>query len=118
MGLRDDIQADIAAAFDADLADAVRAFSASREVPGSVFDPTTGTYPSTTETYTGRGVFGGYSAQEVDGQHVLATDVKLTALQNELTDAPKIGDTLDGYRVINVGKDPASATWSIQLRRS
>lgn len=117
MGLRDDIQADIAEAFDDDLADAVQSFTGTREVPGE-YDPVTGTTPSTTVTYTGRGVFGSYSAMEVDGQHILQTDKRLTALQSEVTDTPQVDDDIDGYRVMNVGKDPASATWSLQLRRT
>lgn len=125
MGLRDDIQADLAEAFDEedDLADAVTAFTGSRFLPGE-YDPATGT-SGTTIAYSGRGVFGSYSRQEVDGQHILATDIKVTALQNEVTlDAdgspatPQIDDTINGLAVINVGKDPAGATWSIQLRKT
>ena len=117
MSLRTEIQADIAEAFDDDLADAVTSFTGTREVAGS-YDPVTGTTTTTTETYTGRGVFGGYSVQEVDGQHILATDTKLTALQNELTGTPQEGDTIDGMEVVRIQKDPAAATWSLTLRRT
>lgn len=117
MSLKAEIQADIAEAFDSDLADAVTDFTGTREVPGG-YDPVSGTNTSTTETYTGRGVFGGYSVQEIDGQHILAADTKLTALQNEVTDTPAIGDDISGLRVLNVGKDPAGATWTIQLRKT
>lgn len=130
MGLRDDLQADIAEAFDdADgLADAVASFTGSRTTVSDTYDPVTGTYPETTIGYSGRGVFGGYSVLEIDGQHIEANDVKLIALQNEVTlDAggeaePKIGDHItnaDGeYRVVNVGKDPAAASWTAQLRKA
>lgn len=126
MSLRDDIQADLAEAFDDldGLADAVTAFAGSREVAGE-FDPVTGTTPTTTVAYSGRGVFGEYSAEEIDGQHILRQDVKLTALQNEITRdsngaqyAPEVGDMIDVYEVISVGKDPAGASWTIQLRRT
>lgn len=126
MGLRDDIQADLAEAFDEedDLADAVTAFTGKREVTGE-YDPTNPTGSTSVVNYSGRGVFGSYSRQEVDGQHILATDIKVTALQNEVTlDAdgspatPQIDDTINGLAVINVGKDPAGATWSIQLRKT
>jgi hypothetical protein len=115
MGLRSEIQADIAEAFDADLADAVQAFTGTRTVTGA-YDPSTGTSSTTTTTYTGRGVFGGYKVGEFDGQHIRATDTMLTALQSETTDTPKVGDDIAGLRVMDIGNDPAGATWSIQLR--
>ncbi len=117
MALRDDIQADIAEAFDDDLADAVTAFAGSRETAGE-YDPATGTTSTTTTTYTGRGVFSRYSVQQIDNQHILATDTKLTALQNELTDTPQEGDKIDGLEVVRVQKDPAAATWSLTLRKT
>lgn len=116
MGLRDDLQTDIAAAFDTDLADAVRSFTGSRVVAGE-YDPVTGS-STTTVTYAGRGVFGGYSVQEADGQHILATDTKLVALQSETTDTPQEGDTIDGLEVVRVQKDPAAASWTLTLRRT
>lgn len=126
VGIRDDLQADIAEAYDdADgLADAVRSFTGSREVPGE-YDPVTGT-SATTVAYSGRGVFGSFRQEEVDGQHILATDEKLSGvLQNELIHdsdgtpaAPMVDDVVDGKRVTAVMQDPASATWSMALRRT
>lgn len=131
MGLRDELQADIAEAFDdADgLADAVASFTGSRTTISDVYDPVTGTYPEIAIGYSGRGVFGGYSAEEIDGQHILRNDVKLIALQNEvLLDSdssqavPAVDDAITydgvGYRVINTGKDPAAASWTVQLRKA
>ncbi len=125
MGIRDTVQTKVAAAFDGKLADAVTAFAAERVTVSDVYDPSTGTYPETTTAYSGRGVFGSYSVQEVDGQHVRRTDVRLKALQSEVTRdsdgatfAPAVDDRLAGYDVINVGQDPASATWTVQLRRT
>lgn len=118
MGLRDDIQADLADAFDTDLADAVTAFTATRIVWTGPFDPVTETRPNITETYTGRGVFGSYSSREVDGARILSTDVKLIALQSEVTMTPAIDDVINGYRVIGpVQQDPAAASWTVQLRK-
>ena len=129
MSLRDDIQADIAEAFDTDLADAVRSFTGSREVVGE-YDPVTGTTGGTTVTYSGRGVFGSFRQDEIDGQHIIATDTKLTALQNELllldeqnvvteTQAePRVNDDIDGQTVVAVQQDPAAATWTLALRRT
>ncbi|MBD1554708.1 hypothetical protein [Pseudomonas typographi] len=128
MGMRDEIQAELAEAFDdADgLADAVKPVAGSRK-EAAVYDPATGQTTSTTTTYTGRGVFGSYSTQEIDGSLILATDEKLLVLQSELlilvdgvaTDdpaEPKVGDLINDQRVINIGQDAAGATWSIQLR--
>ncbi|RUR26841.1 hypothetical protein ELY33_17180 [Vreelandella andesensis] len=117
MSLRDDIQADIAEAFDNDLADAVTSFTGSRETAGS-YDPVSGTTSTTTTTYIGRGVFDDYSIREIDGQHIKRSDQKLTALQNEVTDMPQVDDTIDGFTVISVGNDPAAATYTIQLRKT
>ncbi len=128
MGLRNDIQADISEAFDQDLADAVKPFTGEREVAGE-YDPVTGTTPNSTVNYQGRGVFGSFSTEEIDGQHILANDQKLIAMQNEIvlvvdsepsTDraAPKIDDKINGLDVIQVRKDPADASWIIQLRKT
>lgn len=126
MGVRDDLQADLAEAFDAEdeLADTMTEFTGSREVTGE-YDPANPAGGTSTVTYSGRGVFGDYARQEVDGQHILATDTQLLALQNEVTlDAdgspatPQVNDTINGMTVINVGKDSASATWDLQLRRT
>lgn len=120
MGLRDKIQSKVAAAFSRQLADAVSAFSGVREVVGE-YDPATGTTPAETIHYTGRGVFGGYSTLEIDEQHILSSDTKLTVLQSELLQGgqpflPQVGDEIDGMRVERVGQDPAGATWSLQCR--
>lgn len=128
MGLRDELQADLAQAFNTDLADAVAVVDGSRSVPGTYDPEKGGSTPATTLHYTGRGVFGQYEAREIDGTRILASDVRLKALQNELlvkvgdvvTEAPAIpaiGDRISGYRVMNVGQDAAKATWTIQLRK-
>ncbi|MFG0540223.1 hypothetical protein ACF8EA_08450 [Pseudomonas sp. YQ_5] len=128
MGLRSELQADLGRAFDMDLADAVAAVDGSRTVPGAYDPEKGGNTPATTLHYTGRGVFGQYKAREIDGTRILASDVRLKALQNELlmneggvvTDSlatPAIGDRISGYRVMNVGQDAAKATWTIQLRK-
>ncbi len=123
MSLRDDLQADIAEAFDGDLADAVQSFAGSRAVAGE-YDPVTGS-STTTVSYSGRGVFGSFRQEEIDGAIILATDEKLTALQNEVTldsdgspATPQVDDTLAGKTVKAVMKDPASATWTLALRKT
>lgn len=130
MGMREEIQADLAEAFDDPdgLADAVKPVAGSRTVKGG-YDPAIGgTVPASTIHYAGRGVFGSYLAKEIDGSRIQTEDVKLLLLQNELferqagavTDvpaAPKIGDQVSGYRALNVSQDPAQATWTVQLRK-
>lgn len=121
MGLRDEVTADIKEAFDTDLADAVNPFTGSRTVQGepSIEDILTNTVGSnsTIINYSGRGVFGGYSEFEVDNESIMANDVKLTALQAETTQVPKLDDVINGYQVVAVQQDPASVTYTIQLRK-
>ena len=121
MGLKADLDADIKEAFDTDLADAVKPFTGSRTVQGksSIEDILTNTVGSgsTAINYSGRGVFGGYSEIEVDNESIMANDVKLTALQSEVTTRPQLDDVINGYQVVAVNQDPASATFTIQLRK-
>lgn len=117
MGLRDELMADIAEAFDTDLADAVTEFIGTRITGEGTYDPVTEEWTPGTLTYTGRGVFGGFSIDMIDGINILRTDVKLTALQAEVTEAPAVDDTINGMKVISLGADPAKATHSIQLRK-
>lgn len=129
MGIREEIQAELAEAFDDEdgLADAVKPVIGTRKEPG-VYDPATGKTISTTTHYMGRGVFGSYLAKEVDGSLIQTTDEKLLILQNELfvsvdgaatttTAEPKLGDLIGGKRALNVSQDPSGATWTVQLRK-
>lgn len=127
MGIRDELQEDIAEAFDTDLADAINAFTGSYVIEGDV-DPVTEESASETVTYAGRGVLSRYNLNRIDGVNILSGDLKLTALTNEVTDKPKVDhiitapDLVTGelqrYKVVTAGTDPASATYSIQLRRA
>lgn len=130
MGMREEIQADLAEAFDDPdgLADAVRPVEGSRSIKGG-YDPAIGgTVPASTLHYTGRGVYGSYLAKEIDGSRIQTQDVKLLVLQNELFEGqadavtaiaaePKIGDLISGFRTLNVSEDPGKATWTVQLRK-
>lgn len=117
MGMRAELNAALAEAFDDPdgLADAVTAFTATRTT-GAAYDPATGEMTSGSLTYTGRGVFSDYSARDIDGTLILSSDVRLTALQSEVTDAPQVGDKISGKRVLRAGQDAAAATWVLQLR--
>lgn len=116
MGLREEIQADMAEAFDTDLADAVQPFTGGITLPG--------TWDSVTETggdpvvisYSGRGVFDSFKIALIDGMSIKATDQLLIALTNETTGVPQVGHQINGFDVINVQTDPAGAHYEIQLR--
>lgn len=112
-----ELNAALAEAFDdpEGLADAIKPFTGNRQGAG-VYDPATGEVASTASQYSGRGIFASYKAQDIDGTLILSSDVKLTALQIEVTDAPQVGDKINGKHVQTVGKDAVSATWVLQLR--
>lgn len=127
MGIRDEVQTGVAAAFDTDLSDAVNEFTGSYKVRGA-WDPVTETGSETQMNYTGRGVLARYKLRRIDGVNILHGDLKLTALVNEVTDKPAVGhfvtalDPITGvlqrYEVITAAADSAGAAYSIQLRRA
>ena len=123
MGIKDDIQAEVAAAFSADLADAVDSFTCQKPIYSGEFDFETQTYPVVgSESYSGRGVlFGSYLKDLVKPADYQAEDAKAIVLQNEVTGIPQIGDvwaTSKGdFKVVNIGADPVAATYTIQLRK-
>lgn len=126
MGLRSDIQSDLAAAFDTDLADAVSTFTGTYMGPG-VWDPVNETTTAQPVTYTGRGVLDSYDSRRIDGLNILVGDLLLICLTNEVTDRPAVGhqitatDLVTGepatYRIVSPGIDPAKAHYEIQLRK-
>lgn len=129
MGMRDEIQQELGAAFDAEdeLADAVDTFTCTRKMlTGS--NPATGEDTYTEYVYSGRGVlFGSWAKDLVKPVDYRATDSKAVLLQNEVKDAagtlvePDVNDIWviegDSYRVVSYGKDSANATWTVQLRK-
>ncbi|AMX20175.1 hypothetical protein IEC338SC_3060 [Acinetobacter pittii] len=127
MGLRDELQADIAEALNSDLADAVDSFTCTRKLlTGS--NPATGEDTYTEYIYGGRGVlFGSYLKDLVKPIDYRATDSKAVLLQNEVMDAagslvePDVNDiwVIGGgrYRVVSYGQDPSSSVWTAQLRK-
>ena len=122
MGIKDDIQAEVAAAFSADLADAVDTFTCEKLIYSGEFDFETQTYPIVgDESYSGRGVRGNYLRDMVKPIDYQATDAKAIVLQNELTGIPQIGDVWqfgDGnFKVINIGADPTNSIWTCQIRK-
>ncbi|CDW61031.1 hypothetical protein TTRE_0000944601, partial [Trichuris trichiura] len=96
MGLREEIQSEVAAAFDEDLADAVSDFSGSY-VTHRHWDPVTETGGESTAIYTGRGVLTRYKLGRIDGINILHGDLKLTALVCEVTDKPAVDHIIEIY---------------------
>ncbi|HCN6808034.1 glutamate 5-kinase, partial [Escherichia coli] len=74
MGLREEIQSEVAAAFDEDLADAVSDFSG-YYVTHRHWDPVTETGGESTAIYTGRGVLTRYKLGRIDGINILHGDL-------------------------------------------
>ncbi|HBU87932.1 MAG TPA: glutamate 5-kinase [Acinetobacter sp.] len=121
MGLRDEIQVEIAEAFNEDLADAVHTFTCERLSKKNWY-PKSETYVEVKENYSGRGVlFASYSQYEIQTLGVLATDKKATVLQNEVTMVPIMEDEwvtpLGTFRVKHIQQDPAGTIWKCQLRK-
>lgn len=121
--MRDELQAELAAAFNEDLADAVDTFTCEKPIYSGEFDFETQTYPVIgSESYSGRGVlFGSYLKDLVKPADYQAEDAKAIVLQNEVTAAPQIGDvwvTSKGdFKVVNIGADPTNSIWTCQLRK-
>lgn len=117
------IQSKVAKAFDKKLADAVDTFTCEKPIYSGEFDFETQTYPVvSSESYSGRGVlFGSYLKDLVKPADYQAEDAKAIVLQNEVSGVPQIGDvwnTVKGdFEVKNIGSDPVSATYIIQLRK-
>lgn len=108
-------------AFDNQLKDAVTTFTATRKGVGGAYDPELGEYVGAADiTYSGRGTFGSYSTMEAQATQIETMDVKLTALQIEVTNTPKVDDVIvaDGQdrRVMDVSQDPTKSIWILQLR--
>ena len=121
--MRDELQEELAAAFNDDLADAVDSFTCQKPIYSGEFDFEAQTYPVVgSEKYSGRGVlFGSYQKDLVKPTDYQAEDAKAIVLQNEVTAVPQIDDvwaTSKGdFKVVNIGADPTDSIWTCQLRK-
>lgn len=111
----------LSTAFSGVLSDTVSTFTATRAGTGGYYDPEIGDYVDSNDTtYTGRGVFSAFNDFEIQASQVDINDIKLICLQAEVTLKPKVDDIIvqDGKErnVLSVKEDPASATWTLQLR--
>ena len=121
--MRDELQAELAEAFNDDLADAVDTFTCTKLIYSGVFDFETQTYSVIgSESYSGRGVlFGSYLKDLVKPADYQAEDAKAIVLQNEVTAVPQIDDVWvtgkGDFKVVNIGADPTNSIWTCQLRK-
>ncbi|WP_333666257.1 glutamate 5-kinase [Acinetobacter guillouiae] len=123
MGLRDELQSDIAEAFNTDLADAITAFKCSKEVQSGDFDFETQTYPIVTvEQYAGWGKLdGNYEKYIVKPSDYEVSDQKAIVLASEVTGELQIGDmwqTRYGeLKIISILPMSADVGFVVQLRK-
>lgn len=120
--IKNKIQSNVAKAFDKKLGDAVNSFTCSKEIQSGDFDFVTQTYPTkAVEQYSGRGVLGNYLKDLVKPTDYQVEDAKAIVLQNELSQAPQIGDVWTtgkgDFKVVNIGADPTDSIWTCQLRK-
>jgi hypothetical protein len=122
MGLREEIQADIAAAFDGELSDAVVAIRVIL-TPRGTYDPSEGDVdkPALVEEDS-RGVFDNYLELEVFNSSIEPSDTKICILQSEVSAKPPIGANIIRvsdekiFRVIAVSVDPMNVMYECQSR--
>lgn len=114
--MRQEITADIANAFDTDLKDTVKDFTAKRVILSDDDWAVNDTQVLSTINYSGRGVFTGFYAHEIDNKTIMQQDTKLICLQSELTDRPQMNDSINQMKVMNISQDPAGICYFIQLR--
>ena len=122
MGIKEELQSELAEAFDGDLSDAV-----SDGVFYSIEysnDTTMGSVTPSETTYDTRGVVTYYLAEEIarSGGSLQTGDAKIVIIQSELDAIPAIGDEMvigtAYYKIFNVKPDPTNSIWTLQMRRS
>jgi hypothetical protein len=125
MPIKSTMQASFGRLFDTALAEAVRPFTGTYLGPGA-YDPVTEQTTAEPVLYTGRGVLTRYKKDQIDDERIRATDVRLIALVNEVTDRPMPGHNVEAsdlitgqqrlYRVMEAVTDPVGVHYQIQLR--
>lgn len=125
MPIKSTMQSSFGRLFDTAFAEAVRDFTGTYPGEG-VWDPVEEVTTAQPATYTGRGVLTRYKKDQINEINIRATDVRLIALVNEVTDKPLTGhvitapDLITGesrqYQVIESVTDPVGVHYQIQLR--
>ena len=116
MGLNAEISTEIAQAFDGDLKDAVKYFTGRRVILSDDDWAVNDTQVLSTINYSGRGIFTGFHAYEIDNKTIMQQDTKLICLQSELAEIPQIDDEINKMKIISISHDPAEVIFTIQLR--
>lgn len=84
------------------------------------YNPATGTTDTTTITHSIQYIPDAYKAHEIDGEAIKPHDHRVIIRQSTLPVVPKLTDTvvidLVTWNVVHFEQDPASATWTLQLR--
>lgn len=114
--MKQEITQEIKQAFDGDLKDVVKDFTVVRVILSDDDWAVNDTQVLSTINYSGRGVFTGFYAYEIDNKTIMQQDTKLICLQSELTDTPQMNDSINQMKVINISQDPAGICYFIQLR--
>jgi hypothetical protein len=121
--IRDKIQSKLGKAFNGKLADAVKDFACQKVVYSGDYNHDLQEYHvAENKSYTGRCIRGSYLKDTVKPIDYQVEDAKAILLQNEVTRIPEIDDIwvfTDGdFKVINISKDPADASFTIQIRKT
>lgn len=88
---------------------------------GAAYDPATGKVSGgVVTTFTVRGVFINYLAEEIDGTVIRAGDRRLLVGPRGSTTVPAIGDTVDGHKLVDVrsyAPNGVEVGWACQARK-
>ncbi len=118
MGIKSDLNTEIAKAFDTDLADAALPFTL--QSSNLVFDAATGGLAANQSLSTGswRGVFADIEREKVQNSQQLPADTEVIALAIEAPFTPKIGDKIiEGdteYDVQKLKQDPTKTIFMME----
>ena len=116
MGDLNNIQDEIYAEMQGDLADVSRGFTAKRYVEPE-FDPTKPYVPSEV-TYTGDGIFGlSFTREDSQIFNIEHGDQKAIVFTRYSEREPLLNDEFDGWRVVHINVLPAGNGWTLQIRR-
>lgn len=121
MGLRAEITAEIIAAYNTDLSDAVVDLLYVHIVHGE-YDPEIGEPLEIRNEVLTRGSPQYIDAAHIDGEVVKVGDIMFIIVADELAATPDVGNVIvhegNDYYINNVNPDPTKATWEITGRMS
>jgi hypothetical protein len=120
MGLKATIASAVASGFAA-LGDLQETVTYNVYSTSSTYNPTTGTVTRTETQYSVAGLFLDYKKRDIDGQQIKPLDNQFMIQQAVLPVAPTLQDRIvrstgKEYEVISIEQDPATATWTLQVR--